>query len=74
MTDWPAVRKELTPERIVLAALYGIIVGISLSVVTEVFSRSRYMPVLFVLLFLILILAEFLWFHRSMMAGQSGPD
>jgi hypothetical protein len=66
VTDWPAVRKELTPKRVVLAALYGIVVGLSLYVLMQVFSRSQYMSVLLVLLFLILILAEILWLHRAM--------
>jgi hypothetical protein len=63
--DFQAIRQELTPKKILLAAAYGIILGLALIGVIVVFGRSRYMPVLFALLVIIFVLAEILWLNRE---------
>lgn len=47
-----------------IAAALGIILGLTLQAVIVIFGRWKYMPVLFVLVALIFVLAEIYWFNR----------
>jgi len=62
--DFQSVIKELTIKKILFAAVYGIILGLALQGIINVFHRSKYMPILFILLALIFILVEILWLER----------
>lgn len=57
--------QELTPKVILLAAVYGIIVGFILYGVVLGFHRSRYVWVLVVLFALIFVIAEIVWLNRE---------
>ena len=63
--DYHAIMQELTPRKILVAAAIGIIMGLVLQVVIVIFSRWRYMPLLFVLVALIFVLVEILWLNRE---------
>jgi hypothetical protein len=63
--DYQAIRQELTGKKLLIAAALGIIMGLVLHGVIVVFGRWRYMPVLFVVVALIFVLAEILWLNRS---------
>jgi len=63
--DLQAIRKELTGKKLLIAAALGIIMGLTLQAVIVVFGRSKFMPVLFVLLVIIFVLAEILWLSRE---------
>jgi predicted RND superfamily exporter protein len=62
--DYQAIRQELTSKNLLIAVAYGIIMGLVLQAVIIVFGRWRYMPLLFVLIALIFVLAEIYWFNR----------
>ncbi|MCX6682151.1 MAG: hypothetical protein NTY71_04105 [Methanoregula sp.] len=61
--DYQAIKQEITGKKILFAAVLGIIMGLTLQAVIVIFGRWRYMPVLFVLVALIFILAEILWIN-----------
>jgi len=63
--DFQSIRQEFTIKKILFAAVLGIIMGLALQDIIAVFSRSKYMPVLFVLLALIFILVEILWLEKQ---------
>jgi Flp pilus assembly protein TadB len=62
--DYQAIRQKFTGKNILIAAAYGIILGLTLQAVIVVFGRWRYMPILFVLIALIFVLTEIYWFNR----------
>jgi hypothetical protein len=63
--DYHAIMQELTPKKILIAAAIGIIMGLVLQAVIGIFGRWRYMPLLFVLVALIFVLAEIVWLNRE---------
>jgi len=63
--DYQAIVQELTPKKILIATAIGIIMGLVLQAVIVIFGRWRYMPFLFVLVALIFVLAEIVWFNRE---------
>ena len=63
--DYQAIKREMTGKKLLIAAALGIIMGLVLQAVIVVFSRWRYMPLLFVLIALIFVLAEIYWFNTS---------
>jgi CHASE2 domain-containing sensor protein len=63
--DYPAIKQEITGKKLLIAAALGIIMGLSLQAVIVVFGRWRYMPVLFVLVALVFVLAEIYRFNTS---------
>jgi len=63
--DYLAIKEKITGKNILTAAALGIIMGLVLHSVILVFGRWRSMPVLFVLIALVLVLAEILWLNRS---------
>jgi len=63
--NFQSIRQELTGKNILIATALGIIMGLVLHSVILVFGRWRSMPVLFVLIALVFVLAEILWLNRS---------
>jgi len=63
--DYQAIKQVITGKNILIAAALGIIMGLVLQIVIVIFGRWRSMPVLFVLIALVFVLAEILWLNRS---------